>query len=101
MYIQIGENIMSSNTTNVSIRMDIKLKEQAEELFDELGLNLSTAFNIFIRQSLRVGGLPFEVKIDRPNKQTIAAMIEAEKLANDKSANSYDDIDELFADLAK
>ena len=101
MYIQIGENIMSSNTTNVSIRMDIKLKEQAEELFSELGLNLSTAFNIFIRQSLRVGGLPFEVKIDRPNKQTIAAMIEAEKLANDKSAKSYDDIDELFADLAK
>ncbi len=101
MYIRIGKNIMSSNTTNVSIRMDIKLKEQAEELFDELGLNLSTAFNIFIRQSLRVGGLPFEVKIDRPNKQTIAAMIEAEKLANDKSANSYDDIDELFADLAK
>ncbi len=92
---------MSTNSTNVSIRMDIKLKEQAEALFGELGLNLSTAFNIFIRQSLRVGGLPFEVKIDRPNKETIAAIIEAEKLAKDKTAKGYDDIDELFADLAK
>ena len=52
MYIQIGENIMSSNTTNVSIRMNVKLKEQTEGLFGELALNLSTDFNIFIRQSL-------------------------------------------------
>ncbi len=44
---------MPANTTNISIRMDTKLKEQAETLFAELGMNLSTAFNIFVRQSLR------------------------------------------------
>ena len=43
-------------TTNVSIRMDTELKAQADELFAELGMNLSTAFNIFVRQSLREGG---------------------------------------------
>ena len=43
-------------TTNISIRMDTDLKAAAEELYSELGMNLSTAFNIFVRQSLRDGG---------------------------------------------
>ena len=70
-------------TTNVSIRMDTELKAQADELFAELGMNLSTAFNIFVRQSLREGGIPFEIRTDRPNKETIAAMLEAENIAKD------------------
>ena len=49
-------------TTNVSIRMDSDLKAQADALFAELGMNLSTAFNIFVRQSLREGGIPFEIR---------------------------------------
>ena len=55
-------------TTNVSIRMDTELKAQADELFAELGMNLSTAFNIFVRQSLREGGIPFEIRTDRPKR---------------------------------
>jgi len=51
-------------TTNISIRMDSDLKSQADALFSELGMNLSTAFNIFVRQSLRDGGIPFEIKMD-------------------------------------
>ncbi len=47
--------------TNINIRMDENLKKQAEELFSELGLNMTTAVNIFVRQSLRQGGIPFEV----------------------------------------
>ena len=42
--------------------MDADLKAQADALFAELGMNLSTAFNIFVRQSLREGGIPFEVR---------------------------------------
>ena len=53
---------MAGNTTNISIRMDADLKAQADALFAELGMNLSTAFNIFVRQSLREGGIPFEVR---------------------------------------
>ena len=67
-------------TTNVSIRMDSDLKAQADALFAELGMNLSTAFNIFVRQSLREGGIPFEIRTERPNKETIAAMLEAEHM---------------------
>lgn len=88
-------------TTNVSIRMDTELKAQADELFAELGLNLSTAFNIFVRQSLREGGIPFEIRTDRPNKETIAAMLEAENIAKDPNVKGYTDLDEMFADLKK
>ena len=51
-------------STNVSIRVDLDLKRDAETLFANLGMNLSTAFNVFLRQSLRVQGLPFPVKLD-------------------------------------
>ena len=88
-------------TTNVSIRMDTELKAQADELFAELGMNLSTAFNIFVRQSLREGGIPFEIRTDRPNKETIAAMLEAENIAKDSKVKGYTDLDEMFADLKK
>ena len=88
-------------TTNVSIRMDTELKAQADELFAELGMNLSTAFNIFVRQSLREGGIPFEIRTDRPNKATIAAMLEAENIAKDPKVKGYTDLDEMFADLKK
>ncbi len=92
---------MAGNTTNISIRMDADLKAQADALFAELGMNLSTAFNIFVRQSLREGGIPFEVKLEqpKPNKETIAAMLEAERIARDPSVKGYNDLDELFADL--
>ena len=88
-------------TTNVSIRMDTELKAQADELFAELGMNLSTAFNIFVRQSLREGGIPFEIRTDRPNKETIAAMLEAENIAKDPNVKGYTNLDEMFADLKK
>lgn len=50
--------------TNINIRVDEDIKKQAEELFSGLGLNISTAVNIFLRQSLSTRGLPFEVKED-------------------------------------
>lgn len=55
------------------------LKAQADALFSELGMNLTTAFNIFVRQSIREGGIPFEISINQPNKETIAAMLEGGK----------------------
>ena len=48
-------------TQNVTIRMDSDLKKQAEELFNELGMTMSTAFTIFVRQSVRQRKIPFEI----------------------------------------
>lgn len=90
---------MAGTTTNITIRMDTDLKAEAEALFAELGMNLSTAFNIFVRQSLREGGIPFDIALNKPNKETIAAMLEAERIAKDPSVRGYSDLDELFADL--
>lgn len=88
-------------TTNINIRMDSDLKAQADALFSELGMNLSTAFNIFVRQSIRDGGIPFEITLNQPSKDTIAAMLEAERIAKDPSVKGYHDLDELFAELKK
>ncbi len=90
-----------AGTTNISIRMDKDVKAQAEAFFSELGMNLTTAFNIFVRQSLREGKIPFEISVNQPNSETIAAMLEAERIAKDPSVKGYTDLDELFADLNK
>ena len=74
--------------------MDAELKKQADLLFAELGMNISTAFNIFVRQSLREGGLPFNVTLNQPNKDTITAMLEAERIAKEPSVTvSYTHLD--------
>ncbi len=91
---------MASSTTNISVRMDSDLKAKADEFFSELGMNISTAFNIFVRQSLREGRIPFSISLNHePNKETIEAMLEAERIAKDPSVKGYTDLDELFADL--
>ena len=90
-----------SATVNFSVRMDSDIKKQCEAMYGELGINLTTAINVFLRQSLRVGGFPFDVRIERPNRETIAAMLEAERIAHDPSVKGYDDLDELFAELRK
>ncbi|MCL2577049.1 MAG: type II toxin-antitoxin system RelB/DinJ family antitoxin [Defluviitaleaceae bacterium] len=50
-----------ADTINVTIRLDRDIKEQAEKMFNDFGMNLSTAFNVFARQSLRQGKIPFEI----------------------------------------
>lgn len=92
---------MAGTTTNISICMDSDLKAQADALFSELGMNLSTAFHIFVRQSLREGGIPFDIKLEHPNKETIAAMLEAERITKDPSIKGCNDLDELFTNLKK
>ena len=98
---QKGVDRMAGNTTNISIRMDADLKAQADALFTELGMNLTTAFNIFVRQSLREGGIPFEIKMDQPNKETMAAMLEAERIAKDPNVKHYSDVEEALRELKR
>ena len=62
---------MAGSTTNISIRMDSDLKAQADALFGELGMNLSTAFNIFVRQSLREGRIPFDISLNQPTRKRL------------------------------
>ena len=88
-------------STNFSVRMDSEVKKQCEALYGELGMNLTTAINVFLRQSLRAGGFPFEVRLDQPNKETIAAMLEAERIAKDPSIKHYSDVEEALRELKR
>lgn len=88
-----------ANTTNFSVRIDSDIKKQCEAMYSELGINLTTAINVFLRQSLRVGGFPFDVRIEKPNKETIAAMLEAERIAHDSSVKRYSNVEEALKAL--
>ena len=52
-------------------------------------------------QSLRAGGFPFEVRLDRPNKETMAAMLEAERIAHDPRVKHYTDVEEALRELKR
>ena len=86
-------------TTNFSVRMNSEIKEQCEALYGELGINLTTAINVFLRQSLRAGGFPFDVRLERPNQETIAAMLEAERLARDPAVKRYSNVEDALKAL--
>ena len=90
---------MAGQTTKIRIYMDSELKTQADDFFAELGMDISTAFTIFVRQVLREGKIPFEISLNKPNKETIAAMVEAERIAKDPSVKGYTNIDDLVSDL--
>ncbi len=92
---------MAGTTTNISIRMDSELKAQADALFGELGMNLSTAFNIFVRQSLREGRIPFDISLAQPNKETAAALRESERIARDPNVKRYSDVEEALRELKR
>ena len=86
-------------STNLNIRTDKKVKAAAEKIFEELGLNMTTAVNIFLRQTIRENGIPFALKLHVPNDTTIAAIEEGRKLAYDKTAKGYTSMDDLKAAL--
>lgn len=90
-----------ANTTNFSVRVDSDIKKQCESLYGELGFNLTTAINVFLRQSLRVGGFPFDVRLDQPNRETVAAMLEAERIAHDPGVKRYSDVEEALRELKR
>ena len=86
-------------TTNLNIRIEKTIKDQAEEIFNELGLNMTTAVNMFLRTAIREHGIPFELKLDVPNETTAAAIAEGRKLMDDPSAPRYSGMDALKAAL--
>lgn len=84
----------------MNIRVDSDIKNNAKEIFAELGMDLTTAVNIFLRQSIRHHGIPFELKVSVPNKETIEAIKEAQEMEKNPSlGKSYTDIDKMMREL--
>ena len=82
-------------TTNFSVRLDSDLKKRSEAIYGELGINLTTAINVFLRKSLTVGGFPFDVRIDKTNRETTLALLEADKISKDPNVKGLDAEDAL------
>lgn len=92
------------STTNINVRVDSVLKQEAEDLFNELGLNMSTAINMFLRSAISHDGIPFEVKRQAPNAETKTVLDEYEEMKKNpekyKRYDSFDEIlDEVLADV--
>ena len=86
-------------SANLNIRTDKEVKAAAEKIFEALGLNMTTAVNMFLRQTIRENGIPFELTLNVPNNVTAAAILEGRKLAYDSSVKGYSNMDELRAAL--
>ena len=85
---------------NVSIRMDDNLKKQAEDLFNDLGMNLTTAFTIFVKQTIREQRIPFEITREIPNSETISAINEMQQMKKNPSlGKAYTDVDKMMEKL--
>ena len=82
-------------TTPTQIRIDADIKQEAGELFAMLGLDMSTAVNLFLHQCVLKGGLPFAVEVPRPSEETVAALKEAKRISRDPSVPGYSSMEEL------
>ena len=86
--------------TNFNMRMNKQKKLSLEDLYGSLGMTLAEAVNIFFEKSLMEGGIPFDVRMPRYNKETEEAIAEARDIMSGKvKAKSYSSAQELFADL--
>ena len=96
----VCEVIIVAKTANLNIRIEPETKKMAEELFKTFGISVTDAVNIFLHQSLLVGGLPFEVRQPRYNAETEAAMGEADDIISGKiQAKSYVSLQEIIDEI--
>ncbi len=85
--------------TNLNIRTSKETKAAAEKIFDELGISTTTAFNIFLKAVIRENGLPFDMRVEKPNAETIAAVEEGRRAAHDPTVKGYKTVEDLRAAL--
>ena len=84
---------------STNIKIDPQLKKEAQRLFDDMGLNLSTAINMFLKQAVREQAIPFRVGAQAPNAVTLAALDEGDKILKDPTAPRFSSVEALFEDL--
>ena len=82
-------------TANINIRINCSLKKQAVNLYNKLGLNMSTAINMFLAESVRTNSLPLSLKLNIPNKETLKAVEESKKIIKNKKVKGYTNIKDL------
>ncbi len=83
--------------TNLNIRTSKEVKNQAEKIFNELGISTTTAFNIFLKQVIRTNGIPFPLVLETPNELTMKTIQDAEE--GKDISGPFDNIEALMESL--
>ena len=82
--------------TSMSIRLDSEVKEQAQQVFSNLGMDMTKAINIFLRQAIQYQGLPFDVRLDE-NRKLLQVLTDLNQ--NRNMSQSFDSVSDLMEDL--
>ena len=82
--------------TSMSIRLDSEVKEQAQQVFNNLGMDMTTAINIFLRQAIQYQGLPFDVRLDE-SRNLLEVLTDLDQ--NRNMSQSFESISDLMEDL--
>ena len=82
--------------TSMSIRLDGEVKEQAQQVFNHLGMDMTTAINIFLRQAIQYQGLPFDVRLDE-NRKLLQVLTDLDQ--NRNMSQSFESVSDLMEDL--
>lgn len=87
---------------SLTIKLDNETKKEFNEFCEEIGINMTTAINMFIKKVIREQRIPFELSLNKPNLETIQAIKESEDiLSGRKKVKSFNSVEELFEDLNK
>ena len=86
-------------TVPTQVRIDEELKKQSMELFAQLGIDMSSAMNMFLKQCVMRGGLPFAVELPQYKSEVIEAMEEARRISKDPNTKRYGSFAEALEDL--
>ena len=81
----------------MSIRLDSEVKEQAQQIFNHLGMDMTTAINIFLRQAIQYQGLPFDVRLDDRGKLLLQVVTDVEQ--NRNMSQPFESVSDLMEDL--
>ncbi|HEU3311354.1 addiction module antitoxin, RelB/DinJ family [Streptococcus pneumoniae] len=81
---------------SISIRLDSEVKEQAQQVFSNLGMDMTTAINIFLRQAIQYQGLPFDVRLDE-NRKLLQVLTDLDQ--NRNMSQSFESVSDLMENL--
>lgn len=91
---------MSNLTSAINVNVPKEVKDESNNIFNNLGLNMSTAINMFLKRVIYERGIPFDVKEPRPSKELLEALQELDYMEKyPDEYKTYSDIDELKKDL--
>jgi DNA-damage-inducible protein J len=88
-----------NNTDTLNIRIEPNIKKQAEKKLNDLGLTMTEAVKLFLRQVILTDSIPFAIKMPKYNKETMDAIEEAEKISEDPNVKGFKNVEDLFKEL--